>query len=148
MPNEYQRSCEDELDWKDVNQLHEAILQISKSCFEYKKLCVGFLGVAMAFMIKLTDTSIDHSLFFVGLVISIGFWIADSTAYYYQRKVRSILDNRMRDIAKRNNYFPYNRTSTEASWWKAFFNTSMSLYYVLIFLALAGWGCYLSGVIS
>lgn len=34
---EYKKSCEDELDWVIVNQLHEATLQISKSCFEFKK---------------------------------------------------------------------------------------------------------------
>ena len=48
MSDEYKTSCEDELDWKDVDQLHQAILQISKSCFEYKKLCVGFFGIAIA----------------------------------------------------------------------------------------------------
>ena len=68
MSDEYKTSCEDELDWKDVDQLHQAILQISKSCFEYKKLCVGFLGIAIALVVKFTENPLNHAVFSIGLL--------------------------------------------------------------------------------
>ncbi|CRL59067.1 hypothetical protein [Proteus penneri] len=50
---EYKKSCEDELDWEIINQLHEATLQMSKSCFEFKKICVGLIGATLAILAKL-----------------------------------------------------------------------------------------------
>ena len=82
---EYKRSCEDELDWASVDQLHEATLQISKSCFEFKKICVGLIGAALAVLVKLTDNNLDHSYFVIPLLICFGFWVADFSAYYFQR---------------------------------------------------------------
>ena len=42
--SEYNRSCADEVDFTMAEQLHAAALQISKTCFDLKKLCVTFLG--------------------------------------------------------------------------------------------------------
>lgn len=137
MSEEYKRSCSDELAWKEVDQLHEATLQISKQCFEYKKLCVGFVGAACALLVKFTDNNLDFSLFVVGVLISVGFWIADANAYYFQRKVRGIMDQRMNRLAQ-NNKLQEERKITDAAWKGSFFNSSMSLYYVMISLSLLG----------
>lgn len=142
MSKEYKRSCKDELDWTDVEQLHAATLQISKSCFEYKKLCIGFLAGAMTFLIKFTDNAIDHSLFVVAILIIMGFWLADSTAYYYQRVIRNIMDKRMVAIADRNTTTDYNRKVTVASKLQALFNGSMTLYFVLMIIGIIGWISY------
>ena len=144
MSNDYERTCEDELDWKDVDQLHQATLQISKSCFDYKKLCISFLGVSTAIMVKFTESSLNHTVFVLGLLICVGFWISDATAYYFQRKLRIQLNDRMRAIAERNNCASYKRENIEASWLKAFFNWSLVFYYVLMFLGVIGWFCYYS----
>lgn len=48
---EYNRSCADEIDFASAEQMHAAALQISKTCFDLKKLCVTFLGVSMVFLI-------------------------------------------------------------------------------------------------
>lgn len=74
---EYKRTCEDELDWSSVEQLHEATLQMSKSCFEFKKICVGLIGAALAVLVKLTDNELDHSYFIIPLLICFGFWFLD-----------------------------------------------------------------------
>ncbi len=41
---EYKRNAADEMDWVEVDQLHEATLKISQNCFEFKKLCVAVIG--------------------------------------------------------------------------------------------------------
>ena len=46
--NEYKKSCKDEIHWNKISQLHEATLQISNSCFEFKKLCVALIGMSYA----------------------------------------------------------------------------------------------------
>jgi len=38
MGEEYKKSCHDELNWVEIEQLHTATVEISKNCFEYKKL--------------------------------------------------------------------------------------------------------------
>tara|TARA_Y100001951_G_C11272629_1_gene259787 strand:+ start:301 stop:747 length:447 start_codon:yes stop_codon:yes gene_type:complete len=140
---EYKRSCEDELDWASVNQLHEATLQISKSCFEFKKICVGLIGAALAVLVKITDNQIDHSYFSIPLLICFGFWVADFSAYYFQRKTRIAMNKKIIAIAERNSISGYQSESLTASWCRAAFNHSMSLYYALAVLGVIGWLAYI-----
>lgn len=143
MAEEYKKTCEDEIDFVEIQQLHEATLQISTSCFEFKKICVGLIGAAFAVLIKLSSNEINHSLFFVPLLLCLGFWIADFTAYYYQRSTRNLMNKKLFSIASRNNIENRQSASITASWLKAAFNLSMSLYYVLGCLITLGWACYI-----
>lgn len=140
---EYKKTCEDELDWATINQLHEATLQISKSCFEFKKICVGLIGAGLAILVKLTDNQLDHSYFSIPLLICFGFWIADFSAYYYQRKTRIAMNKKFKLIAERNSISSYQNENLTVSWFGAAFNYSMSLYYALAALGLIGWFAYL-----
>jgi len=139
MTEEYKKSCEDELELIEIQQLHEATLQISKSCFEFKKLCVGLIGASVAVLVKLSGNEISHSLFFVPLLICLGFWIADFTAYYYQRSTRAVMNRKLSSIADRNSIVGFQRDQVKISWFKSAFNLSMTLYYVLGLLLIAGW---------
>ncbi|WP_313499915.1 hypothetical protein [Stutzerimonas nitrititolerans] len=136
---EYKKSCEDELDWASVDQLHEATLQISKSCFEFKKICVGLIGAALAVLVKLTDNNFDHSYFVIPLLICVGFWIADSSAYYFQRKTRSAMNQKLHAIARRNSISNYPDGDLGVTWFGAAFNYSMTLYFVLAGFGAIGW---------
>ncbi|WP_194856924.1 hypothetical protein [Alloalcanivorax venustensis] len=139
---EYKRTCEDELDWANIYQLHEATLQISKSCFEFKKICVGLIGAVLAVTVKLTGGEIGHSYFSIPLFICLGFWVADLSAYYYQRKTRIAMNEKFKAIAARNDLDDYNIPKLSISWFMAAFNHSMSLYYALLVLGLGGWLSY------
>ncbi|QBJ08181.1 hypothetical protein EYS10_06350 [Rahnella aquatilis] len=141
---EYKKNCEDELDWVIVNQLHEATLQISKSCFEFKKICVGLLGVILTVLVKLTDGRVDDSYFFIPLLICLGFWIADFSAYYFQRKTREVMSKKLEAIASRNYIVGYQPDKLTVSWCSAAFNHSMCLYYVLAIIGCGGWIIYYS----
>lgn len=140
---EYKKTCEDELDWASIKQLHEATLQISKSCFEFKKICVGLIGAALAILVKITDSQLDHSYFSIPLLICFGFWIADFSAYYYQRKTRIAMNKKMIAIADRNSVDGYQPQDLTVSWIGAAFNYSMSLYYALAVLGTIGWFAHL-----
>lgn len=136
--SEYKRTCHDELEWIDIEQLHAATLQSSKSCFEFKKMCVALIGAALALVANLTEKQLDQSYFLIPLCICLGFWIADATAYYAQRSTRRTMDGKFRSIASRNGLNDYDRTDTTVSWWNAFTNSSMVLYEVLAVFAIAG----------
>ena len=140
--SEYKKSCEDELDWASVGQLHEATLQISKSCFEFKKICVGLIGAALAVLVKLTENNLDHSYFVISLLICFGFWIADFSAYYFQRKIRNTMNKKLCAIAERNAINNYSDDELEVSWINAAFNHSMALYFALATLVIVSWVAY------
>lgn len=140
---EYKKTCEDELDWVIVNQLHEATLQMSKSCFEFKKICVGLIGATLAILAKLTDGKLDHSYFYITFILCIGFWIADFSAYYFQRKTRIAMNKRLIALANRNLINDYPIENLEVTWVKAAFNYSMALYYTFFSIEFIGWLLYM-----
>lgn len=135
---EYKKSCRDELDWNRVDQLHESTLQISNSCFEFKKLCIGLIGIIAAASIKFGDEEISSFIFLISLIISIGFWTCDSTVYYYQKKNRSLMNKIMNDLAARNQVDGEALVAIVPKWKYSFFNTSMVLYYYIVIICLIG----------
>jgi hypothetical protein len=138
MTEEYKKSCRDELDWNAVEQLHESTLQISNSCFEFKKLCVGLIGIIVAALIKFGDNGTHILVFILPLIISIGFWICDSTAYYYQKKNRSLMNKTLNGIAARNQAIGDTLPTDTPQWKQALFNPSMALYYYISIACLIG----------
>lgn len=145
--DEYKKTCADEIDWVSVNQLHEATLNISKSCFEFKKICVGLIGVSLALLVKLTENQLDHSYFIILLLICFGFWVADFSAYYYQRRTRMAMRVRLEAIAKRNS-IEYSTDALTVSWIGSAFNYSMTLYYALALFGFVGWFIYIIGCVG
>ncbi|WP_421167481.1 hypothetical protein [Aeromonas dhakensis] len=145
---EYKRNAADEMDWVEVDQLHEATLKISQNCFEFKKLCVAVIGIAAVALGKLTSDTLDPSYFVVPFLIAFGFWIADFTAYYYQRVTRNRMNTRLQAIASRNQISTDNISTINVSWGNAMFNLSMSLYFVLMSLSVVGFFLFFLGRIA
>ncbi|MGK0150233.1 hypothetical protein [Pseudomonas putida] len=125
---EYKKSLDDEIDWSSVEQYHESTMQISNQCFEYKKLCVGALGIIIAAMLKLGQGTTPLLLSLTCLFISIGFWMCDATAYYYQRVNRQKILDLQTKISNRNTGNATPSTVLPNSWGAAIFNKSMLLY--------------------
>src|SRR5262245_36777611 len=92
-PKPYTKSLQDELDWKLLDQLHGVVAQISSFCFETKKFCVTTLFVVLTLMVKFTSDKLDHSIFVAGLVIPLCFWFLDATGYFYQVKLRGMMES-------------------------------------------------------
>ena len=142
MGEEYKKSCHDELNWVEIEQLHTATVEISKNCFEYKKLCIGLLGVGAALIIKFSSEPLAHLNFSIAMLVCFGFWLADSTAYYYQRSIRKAMANKMFAVASRNQISDYEYKEISLSILGALFNGSMILYYALLILICGGWLVY------
>lgn len=132
----------DDLDLNEIDQLHNAVLQMSKSCFEYKKICVGLLGAAIALIVKFSDEPLTNTLFVIAIAIVISFWLADSTAYYYQTATRKRMNNIRLEIAERNEIDNYTVKNLKLSVVSSLFNGSMILYYSMVALILLGWAIF------
>jgi len=145
---EYKRCGNDEIDWIEVGQLHEATLRISQNCFEFKKLCIGLIGISAVLLGKLTSNQLDLSYFVVPFLICLGFWIADFTAYYYQRATRKRMNKCISVIAERNKLVGRRSNDIDVSWYKSMFNGSMSIYFVLSGFAIFGLVLFVTGCIS
>lgn len=97
-----QENIEDKIDFKKIDQLHNATINFSKSSLEIKKLLFVVLGISTPVIISLSNNKLDTSLFVSLYVIVISFWIFDSYTYYYQKKLRSTMDKYFIEIKNRN----------------------------------------------
>ncbi len=148
---EYVRSFEDELDWNLIDQLHKVVLQISIFCFRTKQIGITVEIAVIGLLIKFTDNKLDNSIFIAGLLIPVCFWFMDSIAYFYQAKIRGVMNSILKRLKDRN--IPSLIDDNEAQIIErkridrkkhhiilsAFFNHSMWLYYMLIVADIILW---------
>ena len=139
--NDFKKSYSDEIDFAYADQLHHAVLHISKTCFDLKKLCVTILGLVMVFLTKINNNMFTSSIFIVGITLSIGFWVSDATAYYYQRRLRKRIKQHFQNITQRNGG-KKESIHKEACFISSMFNLSMIIYYLLLILFVGGWIVY------
>lgn len=159
MAQAYVKTLDDELDWKLMDQLHGAVSQFSSFCFEIKKFCVTAEFVVLSLIASLMK-SVDLSMFVAGVVVPISFWVLDTTAYYYQVKLRGRMEDIRRNIVKRStvkvdvghNAEIIETSRSEGSAIKlvsaAAFNHSMWIYALLVGADLILWTLYTRGAIS
>ncbi len=128
----------DQIDWKTVDQLHDATLKISNDCFEYKKLCVAVVAGVIALMVRFGSEENLQFVFAVCGLVCLGFWFSDATAYYYQRSLRRTMTVKLNKIAERNG--AEQETNIDApTMWASIFNRSMALYSVLLAVVAVLW---------
>ncbi|WP_186021436.1 hypothetical protein [Burkholderia gladioli] len=84
----FDKSLQDELDLKLLDQLAGTVSQISSFCFETKKFCITTEFVVMTLLVKFTENKLDRSIFVSGIAIPFCFWFLDSVAYFYQVRLR------------------------------------------------------------
>lgn len=157
LPSEYKRTFADELDWSLLEQLHHVVLQISTFSFRTKQICVTVDIAAMGLVATFAGDRLDVSIFVAGLAIPVAFWILDSIAYYYQVKLRGIMDGTREKLRKRNTPQVSIESVIAAERVVAgqtkvirnsFFNHSMWLYAFLIVADLGLWVAYGLGTIG
>ena len=117
---------------KEIDQLDSAILQFSKNTLATKKICASLLVGITALILKLTDNSLDLSIYLSSFISLLIFWIIDSNSYYYQRKLRirmTEIVNDLKDNQLVTDGFGMPLDNKEkSSWRKAFFNDSQLFY--------------------
>lgn len=99
---EYQKTFEDEVDWKIIDQLHNATNRFSTYSLEIKKIYFVLLGISAPIIFKISEEKFDLALLITPLVTSICFWFLDAFTYYYQEALRFKMDDRFNNLTVRN----------------------------------------------
>jgi len=99
---------EDSLNRVHIDQLHNAVLEFNKQSFDVKKLCItveisAFTLVVTLFMGNYSDAMFIPLLSTLGLLIPMLFYIVDASTYFYQDKLRNIIDDEEHLICARHN---------------------------------------------
>ncbi|WP_285750371.1 hypothetical protein [Lentzea sp. NBRC 105346] len=139
---------EDELDKDQLDQLHAATLKASDACFEMKKLCATVLVPTGTLVALLSDRILNAAVFVAAIAVVITFWMADSVAYYYQRRLRNVMDTIWSRRAQRCNDYPHVPAAKHIRPLRALFNGSMSYYFVLLLVLAVAFALYGMGVIA
>lgn len=152
---EYKRTFDDELDWQLLTQLHSVVLQISNFCFRTKQICLTVDVAVIGILFRITDNRLDESIFVAGMIIPLGFWFLDAVAYFYQVKIRGVMESIREGLQKRNEENAlvgldhvgviddsrvtptFARRALQAS-----FNHSMWFYPILLLTAVGLWFAY------
>jgi hypothetical protein len=138
----------DALDQLRIDQLHAATLKASDSCFEIKKMCATLVVATGTLVSVFTDKTLSRGVFVAGLAVVVAFWLADSVGYFYQRRLRSVMDRLILERAKRC-ATPYSfNPATSVSAWRSAFNGSMVFYLLLAVLIAIGWGAWELGAFA
>ena len=150
---------QDDLDQQSITQLHSVVVELSKNCFELKKLCATVLGSSLTLLAAFTAQRIDVVFFAGSAVIIVFFWMADAQSYYYQEKIRirmKALQSAMLERSAANLIFdgvgmPVSATRqsspTPQRVVHAIFNWSMTFYFGLLIIDLIVLLSYAVGVL-
>ena len=157
--NAYIRSVEGDLDWSLLEQLHSVVLQISSFCFRTKQICITVLIGVVGAIAAFSESEIDQSIFVAGYLVPICFWFLDSTAFYYQVKIRGAMDD-LRETLKKRGGVPEDALEADVIederidqsqlkiTFDAFFNHSMWLYVILVLINSFVYFLFYSGKIA
>ena len=134
-------TIKDQIDWKTIDQLHTATIEFSRNCSNIKKICVTLLVASCTLLAKFNNNSLDLSFFIAGFVIPLFFWGLDASSYFYQEKLRGIINDKLNEIKIRNSddaiktpegYVLEIKRTKDKRLIRSIFNNSMLLYYILI----------------
>lgn len=143
----YKKTFEDEVDWKIIDQLHNATNKFSASSLEFKKIYFVLLGIVIPIIFKIGGEKFDIALLVTPLIISLFFWFLDSFTYYYQEVLREKMDKHFEKLRKRNppigleesdndEYTLNNNRTSENRICRSVFNSSSAFYPSIIGLNL------------
>lgn len=138
----------DELDKELLDQLHQATLNASESCFELKKLCATVIIPAGVLVATFSNKELNYAIFGAGFGVILCFWFADAVGYYYQRKLRGAMNAVWaRRAARCSEPWPV-PTAGGVSKWRAAFNESMLFYLAPAGLTALACLLYVLGVLG
>lgn len=131
MPDQNGPSADD-LDKEQLDQLHAATVKAADSCFEIKKLCATVLVPAGVLVATFSDKQLSTAVFATGFLIIFAFWIADAFSFYYQRRLRVLMQQVWTRRAERcHERYEHVQEVESVGWFRAAFNSSM-VYYLLL----------------
>lgn len=153
MPPEKVRDIDSEIDWKIIDQLHNAVLNFSRNSMQAKKIMFTLLGIFMTAMLREPKFSIDTQWFLVIIGIVLLFWTFDSYTYYYQEKLRALMDERFKALKKRcqgtagnDEYTLPDKRQKSCRLFRSIFNGSI-IFYPTIIIGFVIWFLIEKGVL-
>lgn len=154
MPAEKPVDIDSEIDWKIIDQLHNAVLNFSKNSMQAKKIMFALLGIFVAAMIQEPTMYLIEKWFPVVIGIVALFWVFDAYTYYYQEKLRAAMDARFEAIKSRyhseNNCDDFTlpeKRHKGCRIWRSLFNGSVLFYPAIIIIVIVCWILIEKGVI-
>ncbi len=96
------REIDSEIDWKIIDQLHNAVLNFSRNSMQAKKIMFTLLGIFVTAMLHFQTTFDLGRWLPVVMVIVLLFWAFDAQTYYYQEKLRAAMDKRFESLMRRH----------------------------------------------
>lgn len=143
-----------EIDWKIIDQLHNAVLIFSRNSMQAKKIMFTLLGVFVAAIVNAPTLFYITKWFPVILGIVVLFWAFDAHTYYYQEKLRAAMNDRFEALKRRYpgteirvEYTLPEYRKTGCRIWRSFFNVSVFFYPAIIFVLALCWLLIDRGVI-
>lgn len=141
-----QKVKKDEIDYKIIDQLHNATLNFSKTTLELKKILFVIIGIVVSIFFNKSGSTIDNSLFLTICILIFAFWFFDSFAYYYQEKLREGMDKRFKKIQERYKIIDKDEHTLEDDresdfrYLRSFINSSnLAFYPIMLILDLLAW---------
>lgn len=154
IPPEKVVDIDSEIDWKIIDQLHNAVLNFSKNSMQAKKIMFTLLGIFVAAMIQASTLCSIVKWFPLVIGIVVLFWAFDAYTYYYQEKLRAAMDVRFEAIKSR---YPGDNNEDEFTLpekrqkgcriGRSLFNGSVLFYPAIIFIVIVCWILIEKGVI-
>jgi len=158
---EYKKTFDDEVDWAIIDQLHSATSRFSTASIELKKMYIILIGISIPAIIKLTNSTLDESLFVTIYVLTFTFWYLDGFTYFYQENLRAKMDERFEKLKLKNTItgtetenseideytLPDNRKKSDR-WFRAFVNSSVRIYQIFFLLNTIAFVLFKKGIIG
>ena len=129
------KEIQDKLNWDNINQLHNAVSNFSRQSFDIKKLWITVEISVITLLSTIKVESLDFIVFIIELV-TIFFYLLDSMTYYYQDKLRDQMEAERNAIRKRYRIKYKSLEQEKSRIFKALFNWSHLLYYVVLVLGI------------
>lgn len=129
---------------KEIDQLDSAILQFSKNTLITKRICASILVAIIAIILKVTEDTLDFSIYVASVVTLFIFWIIDSNSYYYQRLLRIRMSKIVNELKENELVIGFGmplKKDEEITWIKSLFNSSQLFYLLSILVVIIVASC-------
>lgn len=140
---------EKEILLKKIDQLHNATLNFSKASIQMKQMMITLAAIVAPVVVKLSKDKLNSALFISLYTIIVIFHFLDGFTYYYQRKLRDLMEYHFK-LIKDNTINPEikNKWQKFKFLFKSYYNSSTLIYLFFLIANSIAFILYLNGIIK
>ena len=140
---------EKEILFKKIDQLHNATLNFSKASIQMKQMMITLSAIVAPVVVKLSKDELNTALFISLYTIIVIFHFLDGFTYYYQKKLRNIMEYHFK-LIKDSTITPEIETKRQKILFvlKSCYNTSTLIYIFFLIANTIAFILYLNGLIK